>query len=119
MVKKEAVVVDDCGVSRGLMVNFLERLNFKTHVFSGAIEALDFLWTKNKKNIQLIVTDIMMEGMSGIEFMEEIREHSPGIMIICISATPDIGEVCLKKGCDVFIPKPLSFKNVEEAISGR
>ena len=59
----------------------------------------------------MLITDIKMPGLSGLEVLEQLREIDPGMGIIVISAHPDAIQdypVLQKGGCDLVV-KPLSL----------
>jgi DNA-binding NtrC family response regulator len=79
---------------------------YEIHVAGSAKEALSIL---EKKDIQVIVADIRMPIMSGIELLEIVREKYPHIIRLVISGQTDIDTVLdtINKGVIFrFIPKP-------------
>lgn len=81
---------------------------YEIYVTGSAKEALSIL---EKKDIQVIVADINMPGMSGIELLEIVREKYPYIIRLVISGQTDVDTVldAINKGVIFrFIPKPWS-----------
>jgi PleD family two-component response regulator len=74
-----------------------------------------------KKNpVQLILCDFLMEGMNGIEFLEQLKdshdsEHPP---VIFVSALGDVSSVesAMKLGATDYLVKPVSFRKFKRKI---
>ena len=76
------LIVEDNPISAKLMVHSLEKLNYQTLIASIGKEALDVL-TENA-SINLVVTDVMMPVMDGLELVERNKysyAHMP--VIVC------------------------------------
>ena len=84
---EQVLVVDDDSQIRDLLRIFLEKLGYKVFEANNGNNALIFC-----KSIpfDLIITDIFMPGMGGIDFIRNLIGLLPGIKIIAISG----GEVC-------------------------
>ena len=61
-----------------------------------------------EENYDLLITDLKMPGMDGLEVFEELREVSPDIPVIIITAygSPEAADEALNKGVSEFITKP-------------
>lgn len=82
-----------------------------------AEEALDILF---KENISLVITDIMMPGMDGIEFVNKIKSNKiiRNIAIIIVSAkvTELEQQEGIKTGADVYLTKPFSLSILKSHV---
>ena len=58
----------------------------------------------------LVLLDVMMPGMSGLELLERIRDHDPTIVCVMITgfATVDLAAQAMKQGARDFLPKPFT-----------
>jgi signal transduction histidine kinase len=58
----------------------------------------------------LVLLDVMMPGMGGLELLDRIREHDPDIICIMITgyATVDLAAQAMKQGAYDFLPKPFT-----------
>ena len=92
-------------------------LNFQ-FAFSGE-EALEIMHELQQKAV-LILSDINMPGMSGLELLEKIRSdyESPPPVVMMITAYGDehSRNVARKLGADDYLTKPLDFKALKERI---
>ena len=79
------MVVEDEKELASLFKAFLERMGYDTVTFTDPIMALEF-FKQGTKEFSLILTDLRMPEMSGLEFAAEIRKFNEKIKIILITA---------------------------------
>lgn len=110
------LIVDDVLENREIIRLMIEPLGFTTYQASNGIEALDIL---RKKDIMLVLLDIVMPEMDGNECITEIKSHKfyEHIKIIALSASivKSDREQIVANGADAFIQKP--FKENELLVS--
>lgn len=86
--------------------------------FSGE-EALIYL-NKNEHEAVLILSDINMPGMSGLELLRHIKEkhHEPPPVVMMITAYGDKEnyDAAMRLGADDFLAKPLEFNVLKEKL---
>ena len=86
--------------------------------FSGE-EALKYLEALNHEAV-LILSDINMPGMSGLELLRNIKEHHheppPVVMMITAYGDADNYSNAMKLGADDFLTKPLDFSVLKEKL---
>ncbi len=73
---------------------------------------------KANPDIDVIVMDIHMPKMNGLEATTKIKEFNPNVQIIIQTAyvLHHTEEECLNAGCDVFLAKPVSLTNIMSII---
>jgi DNA-binding response OmpR family regulator len=105
-VMKHIFVVDDEQNIRDLIMKYLEKDNFKVTTFENGLNILSML---HEKKPDLIVLDINMPGIDGIELCKEIRKQSE-IPIIFVTARDDAFDriIGLEIGGDDYMSKPFS-----------
>ena len=108
------VVDDERGISDGLS-EYLNTLGYNTVPVYNAIDGLASL---EQNNYDLIITDLMMPGMSGMEFIEEIKNRKMKGKIIVMTgyATIESGAEAVAKGALDYISKPFRFDEIETVI---
>ena len=74
MASASILVVDDDKAIGRLLENYLQMKGFSHLGASNAFEALEIL---NQKHIDLVISDIKMEGVSGIELMQQVHREYP------------------------------------------
>lgn len=78
------LVVEDDESVRELMTTGLSMMGYNIHSACNGKDALDIL-SQHQQEIGLLVTDVVMPGMSGGELVETTRERFPGIKVVCLS----------------------------------
>lgn len=107
------LVVDDNEVNCDLLTRRLARKDFATESACDGFKALE--WLANN-HCDLVLLDIMMPGMSGIEVLKKVRETRNGTELPIIMATAkdtreDIVDA-LNLGANDYVTKPLDFQVV-------
>ncbi|WP_193195323.1 response regulator [Nostoc sp. MG11] len=108
-------------------VQFLFRQKFKRELKENKIklyfafsaeEALERLQSKLINCPALIVTDINMPGMNGLEMLKIIKDNYPNLKVIIITAYNDEHNYMTAKkyGADDYITKPIEFDKLKEKI---
>ena len=89
-----------------------EQINVKTGF--AAVEA-----SRNNPDIDLILMDVKMPGMSGYEAVKKIREFNKSVVIIAQTAFGLLGEkeIALEAGCNDYIAKPIKIAILKDLIS--
>ena len=92
-----------------------QKLSFK-FAFSGA-EALDMMGSQCDPEL-IMLTDINMPGMSGLELLQKVKEQCPQAMVYVISAydTADYHITAKQLGAEEFIPKPIDFLLLKDKL---
>lgn len=108
--RPEVLVVDDEHFILDLLRKVLEREGFIVHTADTAVKGLEIL---DSHLIDVVVSDILLPGMNGIELLVKIKEQFPHMPVLLI--TGHSGQYsaidALSHGADGYITKP--FKNVE------
>ena len=107
---KFLVVDDETGVSHQLK-EFMEQRGYSAIAATSGPEAIKLI--KNEKP-NIVVLDIVMEGMTGIDVLREIRKINPKIRVIMLTALEDdkTRKTCQGLGASAYITKPYNFENV-------
>ena len=113
------VVDDDVSVLDATSV-LLKEYGYEVATSSNAGEAIEIL---QRKNIEIVLTDIVMPEISGIELVRAIHDINPNMPVILMTAYADMEKVinALKIGAFDFITKPYSAQllihSIERAYS--
>jgi two-component system chemotaxis response regulator CheY len=119
---KILVVDDEIDIQQLFLQKFRKEVKEHEIEFSFAIsgeEALDYL-SKHESEAVLILSDINMPGMSGIELLREIKEKNkqpkPIVMMITAYGDEETKNKALSLGADDFLNKPLDFSDLKERL---
>mgnify|MGYP000193408489 FL=1 len=109
MDKLKILVVDDESSMRKLVKDFLVKRNFEVLEAENGADAIDVFFSK--KDIALVILDVMMPKMDGWQVCREIRQYSK-VPIIMLTARSDERDELLgfELGVDEYISKPFSPK---------
>jgi two-component system, NtrC family, response regulator AtoC len=123
MPKHERIlIVDDEEQMRDLLVKVLEKHGYQVAVCGNGTEALAFL---EKEPMDLVVTDVRMPGMSGMEALRAIKELNPEIVVLIMTAFGSIDQAvqAVKDGAYDYINKPFKIDEmlltIEKALEER
>jgi DNA-binding response OmpR family regulator len=116
MISKPILVVDDEKNIRLTLSQALETLGVEIDTASNGEEALAKL---NEKEFGLILLDIRMPGMDGMEVLRRVREIRPDIRIIMTTAygTIESAVEAMKLGAVDFLQKPFDPEEIRELVS--
>jgi len=106
MDKKIILVVDDDADVRDSIFLYLNEIeDYSVFTYDGASEVMDKI---QENNIDVVLTDIVMPEISGIELLEKIHQFNSQIPVILMTgfADMDIAIAAIKKGAFDFILKP-------------
>ncbi|PPR80045.1 MAG: Transcriptional regulatory protein CreB [Alphaproteobacteria bacterium MarineAlpha2_Bin1] len=113
MNKAIALVDDDRNILTSISIA-LETEGFKVHSYTDGLEALEGL---KKQPVELIILDLKMPVMDGMEMLSQLRKNSKIPVIILTSKDDEIDEVLgLKMGADDYIKKPFSQRLLTERV---
>ncbi|AFZ06882.1 response regulator receiver protein [Oscillatoria nigro-viridis PCC 7112] len=108
-------------------VQSLFKQKFRKEIKAGKIEfhfalsakaALDYLESHKNQSIVLILSDINMPGMNGLELLRITKEKFPDLKIFMITAYADETnyQTAMAYGSDDYITKPVNFDELKEKI---
>jgi DNA-binding NtrC family response regulator len=104
--KPVILVVDDEPLQRQIMKTILDAAGYETHTAAGGREALALM---GKLPPDVVLTDLKMAGMDGIELLEALPETPvpPAVIIITAHGTISSAVDALKRGAFDYLTKPL------------
>jgi len=113
---RSVLIVDDEKNILLTLSQSLETLQLETDTAANGEEALTKL---KEKNFSLILLDLRMPGIDGMEVLRQVRQIRPDILIIMISAygTVELAVEAMKLGAVDFIQKPFSPEEIRELVS--
>jgi len=112
---KPVWIVDDDRSIRWVFEKALSREGIAYHSFASAREALDALPGGAP---QVLISDIRMPGLSGIELLQEVKEKHPAVPVIVMTAYSDLESAvaAFQGGAYEYLPKPFDVDQAVELI---
>src|SRR5512140_358093 len=108
-------IIDDDRSIRWVFEKALAREGISHRTFGAAKEALDQLDTERP---QVVVSDIRMPGLSGLEFMQQLKERLPSTPVIIMTAYSDLESAvaAFQGGAFEYLPKPFDVDHAVELV---
>ena len=110
------MVVDDDERTVEIFHDKLEHSGYEVLTAQSAEEALGQL---NKFKPAIIITDLKMPGMSGLDLLARVREHMPDTEVIVVTGHEDMSTAvaAMKAGAFDYIVKPVDLKQVDALVA--
>jgi hypothetical protein len=107
------LVVEDEDTVQNTLRTLLAGHQYRTVLAQDGAEALA-QYRQHQAEIQLVVSDLMMPGMDGFTFIENLKAINPQVPIIALSGVPSHEDLARRAGADTFLAKPF---NVDTLLS--
>jgi diguanylate cyclase (GGDEF)-like protein len=113
--KVNILVVDDEEIMRNLLCDVLTEAGYNVEAVSCGGEAIEKV---QQEKFPIVVTDLKMPGMNGIEVIKGLRAINSGICVIVITAYPSIDSVieAMREGIYDYIVKPFNIEELKLVI---
>lgn len=113
--KTKILVVDDEDIVRESLQDWMSSAGYKVEVAASGEEAIEII---KQKKIKIMLADLIMPGMDGIELMKKARKIVPLISTIIITAhgTIQTAITAMREGAHDYIEKPFCPEKVELLI---
>lgn len=113
---RSVLVVDDERDMCDLIVDFLGREGYEVEAAHTGFEALARV---REQDYDVVVTDLRMPGMDGIEVLREVKTLRPDVPVILITAfgSIDLAIEAMKAGAFYFVTKPFKMRQLEALVA--
>ncbi|MBI5185659.1 MAG: response regulator [Nitrospinae bacterium] len=117
------LIVDDCEEIRLLMEDLLRMDGYeKIDLAENGSEALEKIMEMERAGeiYSLVITDLEMPVMGGLELIKSVRNRKCGIPILVMSGSMDaeLKERIMNSGINGFMRKPVNFRDFKETVRG-
>ena len=108
---KNILIVDDEEMIRELLSSALLQEGYICHQASNVDDAFLVL---DEQKVDLVISDIMMPGRSGVELLRDLKKIDPDITVLMITGLSDMNTAmeCIHLGADDYITKPFGINRV-------
>jgi DNA-binding response OmpR family regulator len=109
------LIVDDDPTICSELQKELKRNFFPTHVAGNSKDALEIL---NKNKIDIILLDIFMPDIDGLDMLEKVKAKWPAIEVIIITgfSSQDVAIKALRRGAIDYLEKPINYEELNTSI---
>jgi DNA-binding NtrC family response regulator len=110
------LVVDDHASARESVADVLRHAGYDVATCASAIEALGRLGTRP---VDVVITDLQMPGMDGLEFIREIERRRLGVQVLMITAHASVASAveAMRHGAFDYLEKPFDALALEQCVS--
>lgn len=114
--KTSILILDDEPIVSKRLKPSLEKKGYEVEAFTQSSEALKRV---RERRFNIVVTDLKMEGMDGMQFLTEVKEKYPETEVIVITgfATMATAKESFNKGIFDFLAKPFKLGEIAEVIA--
>ena len=109
------LVVDDEEIARTNLAYVFEKDGYDVSMAQNGLEAVYYM---NKRPADIVITDLKMERMDGIQLLGQIRKDWPDTSVIMITgyATVDTAVTALQEGADHYLSKPVNLTKLRACV---
>jgi two-component system NtrC family response regulator len=110
------LVVDDEESQRSVLAGFLRKRGLQVSAAATAAEALEIA---RGSVLDLVLTDLRMPGMTGVELLEALRRQVPDLPVIVMTAFGTVANAvdAMKKGAADYLTKPIDLDELEVLVT--
>ncbi len=113
--KTTILILDDEPIVSKRLKPSLEKKGYEVETFTESLEALKKV---REQDFDIVITDLKMEGVDGMQFLTEVKERAPLTEVIVITgfATMETAKESFQKGVFDFLAKPFKLGEIIEVI---
>jgi DNA-binding NtrC family response regulator len=109
------LIVDDHRQARESMADILRQAGHESRCVSSASEALQAL---DRASFDVVITDLQMPGMSGLDFMRQLKERPHGAQVVMVTAYATVASAveAMRHGAFDYLEKPFDADRLENLV---
>ncbi|MFW5489811.1 MAG: response regulator [Desulfovibrio sp.] len=113
--KTSILILDDEPIVSKRLQPALEKMGYEVESFYESAKAMVRI---QERDFDIVVTDLKMEGIDGMQFLAEVKKRSPSTEVIVITgfATMDTAKESMRQGVFDFLAKPFKLGEIQEVI---
>jgi CheY-like chemotaxis protein len=110
------LVIDDEPDVIGVISTYFEGLGYDVVT---ALHGADGLMLAEIRRPDIVLLDIMMPGMTGVEVLQQLRLQWPELPVIMLTAVVDseIAKSTLRRGAFDYVPKPFEWEHLDRVVT--
>lgn len=109
------LVVDDEAIVGKRLSQVFSKIGFEVETYTESPAAMEAMATKP---FDVVVTDLKMDGMDGMEVLRRVRALNPKTQVIIITgyASPETADLAKEEGVFKFLAKPFRLDELKQVI---
>ncbi len=114
--RSQILLIDDEVDSCKALSVLLSQAGYRVRCCQSGEEALELL---QQQNFELVISDLLLPGVSGIDILKQIKEDSPATSVILITgnASAETAVEAMKEGALDYITKPFNFERLKIQVN--
>lgn len=110
------LVVDDEGAIRYSVSKTLQRIGYEVEEAASGEEALEMMI---KRDYEVVLTDIRMPGLTGVDLLKRIKDTAPDAIVILMTGYASLGTAVesLRLGAHDYLIKPSSSQDIRQSVA--
>ncbi|GAB4334016.1 MAG: hypothetical protein Kow0089_03030 [Desulfobulbaceae bacterium] len=115
MSRTSILILDDEPIVSKRLQPSLEKKGYEVETYTESMKAFKRI---RERDFDIVITDLKMEGMDGLQFLTEVKNRSPRTEVIVITgfATMETAKESFRKGVFDFLAKPFKLGEIAEVI---
>ena len=116
MARGNILLIDDEETIRIFLQDYFEDRNFNVEI---ACDGLEGVQKFEKGKYDLVLCDMLMPGLIGMEVLKRIKAQKPDQRVIMLTSVKEdsMREKAKTLGCDLYLNKPIRLADLEEKVS--
>jgi PAS domain S-box-containing protein len=112
------LLVEDEAAVRALLSRYLRQRGYTVYEAADGVEALEIAARRTKDVIHLLLTDVVMPRMGGVELAERLQAERPGVKVVFMSgyAGDQLGDADFPPADAAFVQKPFSTERLSHLV---
>ena len=112
---EKIVIIDDDESIRETLYLFFANQNYKVHLASDGYSGLEII---EKISPDLVITDLMMNGLNGIEVLKRVKELDSNTQVLLVTAYDDIKSTinAIQAGAYDYVEKPIDLEKFSVTV---
>lgn len=112
----KVLVADDDSLVRGALVRSLTAMGYDVTAAANGLEATALL---DRGQFEVIVSDIAMPEVDGIQLLRAIRQRDPDVPVVLITGAPDVATAmqAVRLGALVYLTKPVDLEEMRSIVA--
>jgi len=109
------LIIEDDEEMRSLLKDFFAEEGFETDSVGNGYDAFG---TLTQKIFDVVITDIRMPGLTGLDILPRIKKIQPEVAIVVITAfgTEEVRRKAFERGANAYLEKPIHFQELRGLI---
>ena len=114
--KSKILLIDDEKESCKALSHLLSQVGYEVEISHSGEQAIVLL---EKQSYDLIISDLFLPGISGIDILKQVKDDSPETSVILITgkASAETAVVAMKEGALDYITKPFNFERLKIQVT--